>query len=164
MATSIEIIPPRVDFIDPRTGKIAREWFLFLLGLRQDTNGNGTAIGEIESLPVDLVGSRVDELASTVDGLGMAPTIDPSADILATIYPDSASTITVTASPFSYSNVSSRLADVIVAGGGVSNLEFSRGGVTFYPTGSFYGVFPLSPGDILRVTYTTAPTMTLIPR
>jgi hypothetical protein len=32
--TTTSIIPPRVPFIDDRTGTIAREWYLFLLGLR----------------------------------------------------------------------------------------------------------------------------------
>ena len=74
------------------------------------------------------------------------------------------SSITVTASPFTYTNATGYNADVMVSGGGVSKLEFSRDGTTFYDTGSYYGMFSLSPSDKLRVTYATAPTMTLIPR
>lgn len=37
------IIPPRVDFLDPRTGKISREWFLFLINNYDLVNpANGT--------------------------------------------------------------------------------------------------------------------------
>jgi hypothetical protein len=52
----------------------------------------------------------------------------------------------------------------MVSGGGVSKLEFSRDGTTFYDTGSYYGMFTLSPSDTLRVTYTQIPLLTLIPR
>lgn len=36
---AIDIIAPRMPFIDPRTNTIAREWFLFLLRGRQDIDG-----------------------------------------------------------------------------------------------------------------------------
>jgi hypothetical protein len=72
--------------------------------------------------------------------------------------------ITVTASPFTYINQTGGDVDVIVSGGGISLLEFSRNGATFYSTGSFYGMFSLSPYDRLRATYVSAPTMTLVPR
>ena len=72
--------------------------------------------------------------------------------------------ITVTASPFTYINQTGGNVDVIVSGGGISLLEFSRNGTTFYSTGSFYGMFSLSPYDRLRATYVSAPTMTLVPR
>jgi hypothetical protein len=52
----------------------------------------------------------------------------------------------------------------MISGGGVSQLEFSRDGITYYDTGSYYGMFTLSPSDMLRVTYTQAPILTLIPR
>jgi hypothetical protein len=73
-------------------------------------------------------------------------------------------TITPGASPYTYQNTNTYPADIIVSGGGVSLLEFSRNGVTFFSTGSFYGMFTLSPYDLLRVTYSSTPTMTLIPR
>ena len=72
--------------------------------------------------------------------------------------------ITITASPFTYTNTSDLLVDVMISGGGVSSLEFSRDGVTFLSTGSYYGMFGLSPGDQLRATYVSPPTMTVIPR
>jgi hypothetical protein len=52
----------------------------------------------------------------------------------------------------------------MISGGGVSALEFSRDGTNFYDTGSYYGMFSLSPADMLRVTYVSAPVMTLIQR
>ena len=32
----VNIIPPRVAFIDPRTNTIAREWYLFLLRAKEE--------------------------------------------------------------------------------------------------------------------------------
>ena len=72
--------------------------------------------------------------------------------------------ITITASPFSYINTSNLLVDVMISGGGISKLEFSRDGVIFFNTGSYYGMFGLSPGDRLRATYVSPPTITLVPR
>jgi len=72
--------------------------------------------------------------------------------------------LTVGTSPYTYQNTSEYAADVLISGGGVMKVEFSRGGVTFYDTGSYYGMFQLSPYDMIRVTYQVAPTMTVIPR
>jgi hypothetical protein len=89
-----------------------------------------------------------------LNGAGGAPT-----------YTNPPTTVVVSSgSPFLYTNVATYTVDVMVSGGGVSKLEFSRDGVVFYDTGSYYGMFTLSPSDMLRVTYTQAPILTLIPR
>ena len=74
------------------------------------------------------------------------------------------SNISVTASPFTYQNTTAYDGDVIISGGTVSSIEFTRNNVTFYTTGLLTGVLQLSPNDRVRVTYTVAPTMTLVPR
>ena len=74
------------------------------------------------------------------------------------------SDITVTASPFTYQNTTAFNGDVIISGGTVSNIEFTRDNTTFYTTGLLMGVLRLSPSDRVRVTYTVAPTMTYVPR
>lgn len=74
------------------------------------------------------------------------------------------SNISVTASPFTYQNTTAYDGDVIISGGTVGNIEFTRDNVTFYTTGLLTGVLQLSPNDRVRVTYTVAPTMTLVPR
>jgi len=79
-------------------------------------------------------------------------------------YSTQPSDIIVTGSPFTYTNSSEGEVDILVANGGVTRLEFSRNGTTLYNCGSYYGMFRLSPYDNLIVTYTTAPTLTLIPR
>lgn len=65
-------------------------------------------------------------------------------------------------SPYSY--VATFGGTVIVKGGTVSKIEFSRDGVTFYDTGQTSGMFSLSMGDTLRTTYSVVPIMTFVPK
>jgi len=72
------------------------------------------------------------------------------------------SSIAVSASPFNY--VAPVGGTVIVNGGTVSLIKLSRDGTTFFTTGVTAGVFPVSQGDTLQVTYLAAPTITFLPR
>ena len=74
------------------------------------------------------------------------------------------SNITVTASPMTYQNTTGYDADIIISGGILTIIEFTRDNATFYTAGFLAGVLKLSPNDRVRVTYTVAPTMTLVPR
>lgn len=69
--------------------------------------------------------------------------------------------ITPGASPYVYS--AQVKGSVIVSGGTVSAIAFSRDGLTFYSTGQISGMFLLNAQDRLRVTYTVLPTMTFVP-
>lgn len=72
------------------------------------------------------------------------------------------SNLTVGASPFTYQNTAVYQEDILITGGTVSLVEFTRDNVTWYArTGD---TVSLSPSDRVRVTYTVAPTMTKIPR
>ncbi len=75
--------------------------------------------------------------------------------------PEPEASITVGASPFAY--VAPRGGFVIVQGGAVSLIEFSRDGVTFYNTAQTQGIIPLSSTDQLRVTYSLLPNVTFVP-
>lgn len=68
--------------------------------------------------------------------------------------------LTVTASPFSY--VAPRKGFVILTGGTVSAVSFTR--TATYPTGQTAGIFPVSQGDTLNVTYSVKPTLTFVPQ
>lgn len=72
------------------------------------------------------------------------------------------SAVTVGNSPFSFTAPAG--GTLIVNGGSVSKAEYSRDGLTFYTTGQTNGMFPLSQGDVLRITYSGAPTLTFVPR
>ncbi len=179
--TGASITPPRVPLIDPRTGQIDRTWFLFFYNLFNGSVDNTDIISGVLQNPagpdtqvaIDAAVANVAQapqpadlsaLESRVSALEQAP---PSSDTTAASGTSSLgapATITVTSSPFTYQNTTSSPADVFVSGGGVSLLEFSRDGVAWYNTGSFYGAVLLSPNDRLRATYTAAPSMTLVPR
>jgi len=68
----------------------------------------------------------------------------------------------VGASPYTYTNAGDFDVDVLLSGGTVSSIEFSRDGISFLPVGA--GMIRLNPGDAVRVAYTLAPTLILIPR
>jgi hypothetical protein len=66
--------------------------------------------------------------------------------------------ITVKASPFTY--IAPQGGFVIVNGGTVSKIQFTRTGT--YTTGQTAGLFPVSLGDQIIVTYSGTPTMTFV--
>lgn len=69
--------------------------------------------------------------------------------------------LTLDPSPYLYSAPAKGF--VLISGGTVSLIRFSRDGVTYYATGETAGQFTLSAQDFLEVTYTVAPTMTFVP-
>jgi len=73
------------------------------------------------------------------------------------------SSITVGASPFVYRNTDFYPEDIIISGRAVSSIEWSRDGSTYYNLGITAGKVRLEPGEYLRITYTTAPTMIKVP-
>ena len=64
-------------------------------------------------------------------------------------------------SPYEYSAV--KRGSMIVAGGTVSLIEFSRDGTNYFDVGVTAGMFSLNASDRLRVTYAVAPDMTFVP-
>lgn len=69
--------------------------------------------------------------------------------------------LTPSASPYTYSPEIK--GSVIVSGGTVSLIRFTRNGTTFYNVGATAGMFTLNAADRLEVTYTVVPTMTFVP-
>ena len=51
MPNITNITPPRVPLTDPRTGLIAREWYLFFLSLYDQTGGSTTSLEDIQKGP-----------------------------------------------------------------------------------------------------------------
>lgn len=76
--------------------------------------------------------------------------------------PGNVEPVTLTGSPYIYS--ATRRGTVIVNGGTVSNVSFSRdGGTTYYTVGTTAGMFPVNASDLLKVTYSAPPTVTFVP-
>lgn len=87
------ITPPRVQLVDPRTGTISREWYMFFLSLFQSAGDSELSLDDLQKAPtppsVDEVGElqkRVVELEQEVDELlAEIASLEP----LATAPPDS---------------------------------------------------------------------------
>lgn len=67
--------------------------------------------------------------------------------------------ITVTASPFTFTNTKGNSVHVYVVGGTVSQITRKRGTGAAQSTGTTAGQVYLAPGDAISVTYTVAPAM-----
>lgn len=75
--------------------------------------------------------------------------------------PELETPITVGASPYTY--VAPRGGFVMVTGGTVTMIEWSRDGTTFYDTGETSGQFTVSAADQLRITHGGAPDALFVP-
>lgn len=71
-----QLTPPRVDFLDPRTGAISREWYRFLLSLLNATLENQQ---DITQAPPSA--SEIASLESTVDSLENTVLTQPRAEL-----------------------------------------------------------------------------------
>jgi len=74
------LTPPRVDFIDPRTGAISREWYRFFLSLLTATQTNQQ---ETELAPdtASLLASYDTVFGSAIEGLESAPDAASASDL-----------------------------------------------------------------------------------
>lgn len=185
MQTQTNITPPRVAMVDARTGFISREWYMFFLSLFKLT-GSGSSAYSLEDLQQ---GPQYGGLEAAIEAIrdngGLDPTSLPTvpyddltppavwlapADIPpAVVLPVSGASIapiavTPGASPYTYTNATGYEADMVVQGGTVSKVEFTRNGTTFFDIGAVAGMVRLSQWDAVKVTYTVAPTMTLVLR
>ena len=68
--------------------------------------------------------------------------------------------VSVTASPFSYT--ANEIGHLHIKGGTVSSVTLVRARVSLL-TGQISGFFPMSPGDVISIVYTVAPTVSFIP-
>ena len=76
------------------------------------------------------------------------------------------SSITVGASPYTYQNTSAFTQVILTSGGTVSGIEYTRDNTTFYTVAASTTVpvqVSLAPNDRVKITFSSAPTMTRIP-
>ena len=60
----VPITQPRVPFLNPETGYVSREWYMFLLSLNQLTSGSDISLGDVQKGPPTLT---VDEVNVIID-------------------------------------------------------------------------------------------------
>lgn len=64
---NVPITPPRVAFIDPRTGNVSREWYMFFLSLFTLAGGSNVSLDDLQKGPPMLT---VDEINNAVAKVG----------------------------------------------------------------------------------------------
>jgi hypothetical protein len=58
MSNALKFIPPRVSLVDPRTGLISREWFLFFQGVYERIGGaDGSSTSDLSNSLFEDAGS-----------------------------------------------------------------------------------------------------------
>jgi len=72
-------------------------------------------------------------------------------------------TISVGASPFTFTNPETVPINVMVSGGTVTAISLAPDGVNFTAIGLLGGQFHLNPGQSLQATYALAPNMVYLP-
>ncbi len=71
------ITPPRVAFLDPRSGTVSREWYMFFLSLFDLTGGGQSTVSLLDLLKAPVV--DFESLQQTLDALAQyAGTLPPS--------------------------------------------------------------------------------------
>lgn len=73
---NVPITPPRVAFIDPRTGTVSREWYMFFLSLFQLSGGSTVSLDDLQKGPPSLT---IDD----ADGENLSPLADGTAGQIA---------------------------------------------------------------------------------
>lgn len=74
MPNITNITPPRVPLTDPRTGLIAREWYLFLLSLFNQTGQSVVSLEDVQKGPVtEAAFSDTSEIEKQIGGLQVEP-------------------------------------------------------------------------------------------
>jgi hypothetical protein len=73
--------------------------------------------------------------------------------------PSAESVLTLGVSPYPYK--AAQKGFLIIKGGTVSAVQFTRSATTL--TGQTQGIFPMSAGDVLTITYAVLPTVTWVP-
>ena len=71
---NVPITPPRVAFIDQRSGTVSREWYLFFLSLFQSQGGSTVSLDDLQKgPPVATVEDVTQIVTRAVDDLSPAP-------------------------------------------------------------------------------------------
>ena len=80
MTQNTQIIPPRVPFVDPQTGLIAREWYRFLANIFDRVGGgeSATTITEVSTSVTTLEAATDVALAFLPSSYTVATAADPA--------------------------------------------------------------------------------------
>lgn len=81
---NVPITPPRVAFIDPRSGTVSREWYMFFLSMSQSIGGSGASLDDVQKGPP---AASIDEINALVVKLvdNLNPTSESLVSMLAEV-------------------------------------------------------------------------------
>ena len=146
MATSItQITAPRVDFLDPRTGKISREWYMFLYNLYTvvgsgtgvvPVTGGGTGLSQIPTNGQLLIGNGTGYTLNTL-GVGAGISVANGSGVISIANTGVLSNIAGTGI-----SVSGATGNVTIANTGV--LSFAGGATGLTPATATTGAITLA--------------------
>jgi len=131
---------------------------------RDSVTSKPTKISAVEKGPAVSMSFIYDSTGALVEVDGNVPSslthsvIDEAATSGNLILP---AQITLTGSPFTYKNATTGVQQILISGGTVSAVQFSRDGTNFYTGNS--NLVVLSPGDSVKITYSAAPTVYKVP-
>ena len=74
---NVPITPPRVAFIDPRTGNVSREWYMFFLSLYQVAGGTEFSVDDLQKGPPPVT---IDDVANHTTNKIHEVLVQPSQD------------------------------------------------------------------------------------
>jgi hypothetical protein len=165
-----QITAPRVDLIDQRTGKISREWYMFLYNLYTITGAGtgitaiingGTGLGTLPTNSQLLIGKAgVYELNTLGAGAGVSVTNGPGTIVIANTGVLSFSAGTTGLTPIAASVGAVVLGGVLkIANGGTNATATPTAGAVAYGTGTAYAFTAAgTTGQILTSATAAAPT------
>lgn len=154
-ATQFQPVPTYEDpaSVNPRTGKFefSPTWLSWFLSLTNGSLGGTVQHDDLKGLQGGVAGEFYHLTHTQYTNLPVRNLVAPS-------------NVAPSSSPFLYTSADSFDEDLLITGGTVSKIEFSRDALTFYDTQQTLGWIHLSPGDSVRITYSVAPTITKVPR
>jgi hypothetical protein len=183
MAANLTTNVPLVSdsLVDPQTGRITEAWLLFLIQLWRRTggaissgSGGSVSIADVigldttQSIPLpDLNAAHFsDEVsyAQPLPDLNAAHFADEItfSPISSTDYAQAAFTVTLGTSPATYTATSRQ--GIHINSGTVSAISYKRSTTTLTLSSTLPQFIELSPGDSLTITYSSVPTVTVLPR
>ena len=140
-----QLTPPRVEFIDPRTGAISREWYRFFLSLLTATQTNQEEV-TLSPDTTSLLATYDAMLASATQATETQPE-GASVSALAIVQSD------IQALSLAPSNPSGTVTSV-AASGGTTGLTFTGSPITTSGTLTLGGTFAVANGGTGQTSYT----------
>ena len=147
---------------------LTQQWRLFFQDLYTRVGGNQAPSNLILATSSNGYASQITALQTATTGnttniSSLTTTTNNNTAAIATLNaaPGAVAPVTVGASPFTFK--ASQKGALVISGGGLRRVEITRDGTTFYSTGAFRGMFPLSTNDSMRVTFTAVPVLTFFP-